>query len=106
MIFKHDDANPVEMVPGLMRRVVVSDENMMLVEFTFQQGVEIPSHSHPHRQMGYLVAGRMRMTIGNDVADCGPGDSWHAPPNIPHAGAALEQSVVVEVFHPPREDYA
>ena len=105
MIFRHENANPVEMMSGLTRRTLLHSDKMLLGEFTFEKGVEIPTHSHPHEQMGYLVAGRMRMTLGDDVADCGPGDSWHAPPNLPHSAVALEPSVVVEVFHPAREDY-
>lgn len=105
MIVPRESVNPVEMLPGLTRRVLVNSEKLMLTEFTFEQGVEVPLHAHPHEQMGYLVAGRMRMTMGEEVIDCSPGDSWHAPPDLPHAGAALEPSVVIEMFHPPRQDY-
>jgi quercetin dioxygenase-like cupin family protein len=105
MFYPHDKAIPVEMLPGLTRRVLVTSDKMMLVEFTLKKGVEVPQHAHPHDQVGYLVSGRMRMTIGDQTTECAPGDSYHAPPGVPHSGAALEPSVVVDVFSPPREDY-
>jgi quercetin dioxygenase-like cupin family protein len=106
MFFEHGGANAVEMLPGLTRRVLASSDVMMLIEFTFEKGVEVPEHTHPHDQVGYVVAGRMRMVVGKETMECGPGDSYHAPPDVPHAGSALERSVVVDVFSPPREDYA
>jgi quercetin dioxygenase-like cupin family protein len=106
MFFKHGGANAVEMLPGLIRRVLATSDVMMLAEFTFENGVEVPEHIHPHDQVGYVVAGRMRMVMGEETAECGPGDSYHAPPGVPHSGVALERSVVVDVFSPPREDYA
>ncbi len=105
MFFLNEDANPVEMLPGLVRRVLATDDNMMLVEFSFQEGVEVPQHTHPHDQVGYVVSGRMRMVMGEQVIECGPGDSYHAPPDVPHGGTALQASVVIDVFSPPREDY-
>jgi len=106
MFFKHGDANAVEMLPGLIRRVLATSDVMMLAEFTFEEGVEVPEHTHPHDQVGYVVAGRMRMVMGEETAECGPGDSYHAPPGVPHSAVALERSIVVDVFSPPREDYA
>ncbi len=106
MFFQHKNANRVEMLPGLMRHVLATSDAMMLVEFTFEQGVEVPEHTHGNDQVGYVVSGRMRMVIGGVEAECGPGDSYHAPPDVPHSGAALEPSVVVDVFSPPRKDYA
>jgi quercetin dioxygenase-like cupin family protein len=105
MIFEREKAKPVEMMPGIIRRTLLSSGDMMLAEFSFEKGAGVPTHSHPHEQMGYLVSGRMRMTMGDDTVDCEPGDSWHAPPNLPHSGVALEPSVIVEAFRPAREDY-
>jgi quercetin dioxygenase-like cupin family protein len=106
VIFKNVDAVPVEMLPDLTRRVLATSDGMMLVEFTFAAGVEVPEHSHPHDQVGYVVSGRMRMVMGDQVSECGPGDSYHAPSNVLHSGRALEPSVLIDVFSPPREDYA
>jgi quercetin dioxygenase-like cupin family protein len=105
MFYPHDKATPVEMLPGLTRRVLACSDEMMVVQFTFEKDVAVPEHTHPHDQVGYVVSGRMRMTIGDLTRDCSPGDSYHAPPDVAHSGLALEPSVVVDVFSPPREDY-
>jgi quercetin dioxygenase-like cupin family protein len=105
MIYRNTDATPVEMLPGLVRRTLADDESMMLCEFTFDAGVEVPNHSHPHEQVGYVVSGRLRMIVDGQSHDLGPGDSYHAPSNVPHGALTLEPSVVVDVFSPPREDY-
>ncbi len=105
MFYKRSDSTPVEMAPGLVRSVLATSQQLMLAEFTFDSGAAVPQHSHPHDQVGYVVAGRMEMVIGDQVANCGPGDSYRAPPDVPHSGVALEPSVVIDVFYPPREDY-
>jgi quercetin dioxygenase-like cupin family protein len=106
MKYPREKATSVEMLPGLTRRVLALSDKLMLVEFTLDEGVEVPKHSHPHDQVGYVVSGGMRLVIGEQVAECGPGDSYHAPPDVSHSAVALESSVVVDVFSPPREDYA
>lgn len=105
MIYRNTDATPVEMLPGLVRRTLADGESMMLCEFTFDAGVEVPNHSHPHEQVGYVVSGRLRMIVDGQSHDLGPGDSYHAPSNVPHGALTLEPSVMVDVFSPPREDY-
>jgi quercetin dioxygenase-like cupin family protein len=105
MFYKRSESTPIEMAPGLTRRVLATSQSLMLAEFTFEGGAAVPQHSHPHDQVGYVVAGRMEMVIGGRAVICGPGDSYHAPPDVPHSGVALEPSVVIDVFYPPREDY-
>lgn len=105
MLFRNAEAVPVEMLPGLIRRTLADGETMMICEFTFGTGVEIPRHAHPHEQVGYVVSGRARMTCGDDTFEVGPGDSYSAPSNVPHGLVTLEPTVVVDTFCPPREDY-
>ncbi len=105
MIRSHPTTTPVEMLPGLVRRTLVSGPTMMLVEFTFQADVEVPQHAHPHEQVGYIVSGRLRMTIAGESFELTPGDTYCAPANVPHGALALEPSIVVDTFNPPREDY-
>jgi quercetin dioxygenase-like cupin family protein len=65
----------------------------------------VPPHKHPHEQTGYLVSGRIRLTVGDDVFDVSPGDSWNIPGDVEHRAAVVEDALAVEVFSPPREDY-
>ncbi len=105
MILHHADSRPVDMLPGLVRRTLIDEGSMMICEFTFASGVRIPDHAHPHEQVGYIIAGRVRMTIGGETVELGPGDSYCAPSNVPHSAVTLEPTVIVDTFSPPREDY-
>jgi quercetin dioxygenase-like cupin family protein len=78
---------------------------MMVCECTFAPGVKVPNHSHPHEQAGYVVSGKIQITIDDKSFDLGAGDSYCAPSNVPHSAFALEHSVVLDIFSPPREDY-
>ena len=99
------DAPEVQMAPGLKRRTLVSGKALMICRFDLECGVVIPEHSHPHDQAGYVVSGRVRITVDGNSLELGPGDSYCAPSGAPHSARALEATVVVDTFSPPREDY-
>jgi mannose-6-phosphate isomerase-like protein (cupin superfamily) len=65
----------------------------------------VPRHAHPQEQTGYLISGRIRLSIGEESFDVEHGDSWCIPGNVEHQAEILEDSVAVEVFSPVREDY-
>ncbi len=105
MIYLNKDAKPINVLPGLIRRTLAQSQSMMICEFTFDAHVEIPLHSHPHDQVGYLVEGRVEMNIAGEKFILNKGDSYSAPSNISHGVITLEPSVIVDTFSPPREDY-
>ncbi len=105
MIFKNSDANSVQMKPGLTRRTLAVGQSIMICEFTFAANVEIPIHTHPHEQVGYLAEGRMQMTIDGKKYLLSKGDTYCALSNVPHGAYTLEPSIMVDTFYPPREDY-
>ncbi len=74
-------------------------------EFRLNSGHELPSHAHPHEQTGYLVRGRLRLTIAEKSYEAAPGDSWCIPGGVEHGADVLEDAVALEVFSPVREDY-
>jgi quercetin dioxygenase-like cupin family protein len=105
MITFYKDAKPVKVLPGLTRRTLIQSQSLMICEFTFDAHVEIPTHSHPHEQVGYLVEGHVEMIIDGEKTVLMKGDSYCAPANVPHGVFTLEPSVIVDTFYPPREDY-
>lgn len=105
MLIHRSDAAPVEMMPGVVRRTLSTSEGMMLIEVVFEKGATVPLHNHPHEQIGYLVSGRFLFELGDEQRELGPGDSWLVPPNVPHQVTALEPSLAIDVFSPPREEY-
>lgn len=90
---------------GIEQKTLVYGDKSLMVEFRLQKGAVLPLHSHPHEQTGYLVKGQIRMTIGADIHDVLPGDSWCIPGDVRHGAEIVEESVAVEVFAPLREDY-
>ena len=92
-------------LPGIARKTLVWGEHTLLAEFTLAKDVSLPMHSHPQEQTGYLVKGRMRLTIGEETCDIDSGDAWTVPGGTVHGASVLEDSVAVEVFSPVREDY-
>jgi quercetin dioxygenase-like cupin family protein len=105
MLIHRSDVAPVEMLPGVTRRTLNSSERLMLIEVALEKGVVVPSHSHPHEQIGYLISGRVLFELGDERRELAAGDSWLVPPSVPHQVTALEPSVAIDVFSPPREEY-
>lgn len=101
----HADARAVEMLPGVVRRTLVVGETMLLCEFEVPAGSGVPPHSHPHEQSGYVVRGRFEFTIGDQVRVLGPGDAYLIPGNLVHSTRAIEDSVVIDIFSPVRDEY-
>jgi quercetin dioxygenase-like cupin family protein len=105
MFQKHSQTGYKQAVDGIEQKTLVYGDKSLLVEFLLHQGAVLPLHSHPHEQTGYLVKGHIRLTIGAEVHDVLPGDSWCVPGGTLHKAEIVEESVAVEVFSPVREDY-
>jgi quercetin dioxygenase-like cupin family protein len=105
MLIHRSSATPVEMLPGVVRRTLNEGARTMLIEVTLEQGAVVPPHTHPHEQIGYLASGRLLFEVGDERRELSAGDSWLVPPNVPHQVTALEPSVAIDVFSPPREEY-
>lgn len=76
-----------------------------MVEFRLEKGSDLPRHTHPHEQTGYLVSGHITLRVGAEASEIRPGDSWTIPGNVEHSAAIHEDSVAVEVFSPVRKEY-
>jgi quercetin dioxygenase-like cupin family protein len=94
-----------EMLDGIRIKTLVHGERTLMAEFRLDGGRRLPSHDHPYEQTGYLVSGRIRLHIGDDSREIGPGDSWCVPSGVAHRADAVEDSVALEIFSPAREDY-
>ena len=86
-------------------KTLVHGDSTMMVEFRLEAGANLPRHSHPHEQTGYLVSGQMDLTIGDIVHKVAAGDSWCIPGDVEHNAVAHADSVAIEVFSPVRDDY-
>jgi quercetin dioxygenase-like cupin family protein len=105
MFRKADDEGYRQVLDGVRLKTLVHGERTMLCEFRFVKGAVVPEHKHPHEQTGCVVSGSLKFVVNGEISIATPGDSWNLPAGIPHGAEALEESVVIEVFAPPREDY-
>lgn len=94
-----------ETVPGVMMRPLAHGDKTNMVENHVKGGSVHSFHSHPYEQTGYLLSGRTRLTIEGSKYDVAPGDSWCVPSGLEHQMEIFEDSVIVEVFSPVREEY-
>ena len=79
----------------------------MLSYVEIDEGCVVGTHHHPHEQAGMLLKGRMELTIGDETRIVEPGAMYIIPANVPHRAAAVGGPVVaLDIFSPPREDYA
>jgi unsaturated pyranuronate lyase len=95
----------IQVLDKIERKTLVYGEKMLMCEFRLRRGAVLSRHSHPHEQTGYLVSGRMELTIGDQSSTLVPGDSWCIAGGVEHNASALEDSLALEVFAPIREDY-
>lgn len=105
MFTKHDEAGYRAVLEKIELKTLAHGERTLLAEFRLRQGAVLPRHAHPHEQTGYLVSGRLDLTIGDATHPVLPGDSWCIPGGVEHAALARADSVAIEVFSPVREDY-
>ena len=80
----------------------------MLASVELQRGCVVPKHAHVHEQSTICLEGCLKLIVGEDGAEeyeLRPGDVVMIPSNVPHAAEALEDSRVLDVFSPPREDW-
>ena len=105
MFRKKNAGESKQLMEGIELTTLVHGEKTLMGQFKIARGSAIPSHSHPHEQTGFLVSGKVRFNVDGEIMDAEAGDSWCLPGNVEHSAEALEDSVIIEVFSPVREDY-
>ncbi|MFH1156168.1 MAG: cupin domain-containing protein [Pseudomonadota bacterium] len=105
MFQKKSDTGYLTPVPGIHMKTTVFGDRTLMTEFHLDQGSQLPVHSHPHEQTGYLVSGKMTLAIDGKDHLVEPGDSWVIPGGVLHGATVHENCVAVEVFSPVRKDY-
>jgi quercetin dioxygenase-like cupin family protein len=99
---------PKEKVTDMIDRRVVVGDRMMLAHVYLAKGSIVPRHSHENEQLTYILEGALRFWIGEDGAQelvVRAGEVLVIPSNVPHKAEALEDTLDVDVFSPPRQDW-
>jgi quercetin dioxygenase-like cupin family protein len=99
---------PRETVSPMLDRRLITGDRMMLAHVYLKKGCVVPKHSHENEQFTYILDGALRFWIGDDGAEeviVRAGEVLHIPSNVPHKAEALEDTLDVDVFDPPRQDW-
>ena len=103
-------APKIMQIPGLETTILTGlhGEQMMMVLNSTLPGYEVPTHAHPHEQIGMVYSGTARLTIGGEERLVQKGDLFCIPANVPHSDVCVgdEPFVMLDVFYPVREDFA
>jgi quercetin dioxygenase-like cupin family protein len=102
------DEIPREQVSPLLARKLLTGERVMLAQVYLQKGCIVPRHQHVHEQLSYVVEGALKFWVGEGEGEeriVGSQEVLQLPSNVWHAAEALADTVVLDVFSPPREDW-
>jgi quercetin dioxygenase-like cupin family protein len=105
--YRWDDI-PKEKVSEMLDRRLITGDRIMLTHVYLKKGTIVPRHSHENEQFTYILEGALRFWIGEDeseVIDVRAGEVLHIPSNVLHKAEALEETLDVDVFSPPRQDW-
>jgi quercetin dioxygenase-like cupin family protein len=90
---------------GLTRRVLAYNDKLFLVEHQMVKGWVGAMHSHPHDQVVYVVRGHLKVNCLGKTFELRTGDTFVVRGGLPHGASAMEDSLIIDVFTPCREDY-
>jgi quercetin dioxygenase-like cupin family protein len=99
---------PKEKVSDVLDRRLITGEHVMLTHVYLKKGAIVPQHNHHNEQISYILEGALRFWIGEDeseVIDVRAGEVLHIPSLVKHKAEALEETVDVDIFCPPRQDW-
>jgi len=99
---------PEEQLKGTITRKLITGERMMIAQVRLKKGDDVPRHQHENEQLTYILEGALRLWFGpNDEREitARAGEVVVIPSNVPHRALALEDTLDVDVFNPPRQDW-
>ena len=105
--FRWEDM-PKERVTDMLDRRLITGDRMMLAHVYLKKGCIVPTHSHENEQITYILEGALRFWIGEDGAQevvVRAGEVLTIPSNVVHKAEALEDTLDVDIFSPPRQDW-
>ena len=96
---------PIEHLNPLIERQYVSAEKSMLARLLLRKGCLVPMHHHENEQITYILEGALKFILPGQEITVRAGEVLVIPPNVPHSAEALEDTIDLDVFSPPRADW-
>ena len=107
MPLKYTSWNDVELehLNPQLDRQMITGENLMIARVLLKKGVIVPEHSHENEQLTYILEGALKFWIDGREIVVHAGEVLCIPPHMPHKAQAMEDTVDLDVFYPPRQDW-
>lgn len=102
------DSMKKERVSDMLERRLITGDRMMLAHVYLKKGCIVPKHSHDNEQLTYVLEGALKFWVGEDEAEeitVRAGEVLLIPSRVPHKAEALEETLDVDIFSPPRQDW-
>jgi quercetin dioxygenase-like cupin family protein len=96
---------PVESITPAIDRKFVTADRITLAQFQLKAGGVVPQHAHENEQLSYVVAGALKFIVDGETIVASSGDVVQIPSGVAHAVEVLEDSFVIDVFAPVRQDW-
>ena len=106
-MFFHDPSlrESKTLAPGVLARTFWGEKMLAAVVY-LDQNAEVPSHSHPHEQMGIVLEGTIELTIGGEAKTLNPHEVYLIPGDVGHSAKTFDHPVkILDVFSPVRDEY-
>lgn len=95
----------IDIAPGIRRRTITSGTSMYQMMARLDAGSRMPEHKHPQEQIVHILEGRMRLIVSGVPHELKRGESFYLAGNVPHGVETIEETMVLDTFSPPRDDY-
>ena len=106
MFTENKSIAPVDLGGGVTRKILSYSKNLMTAELHFLPGSVGALHSHPHEQIGYIVSGKLVYKEEGEADKLlQTGDTYYVRPNAVHGIEVIEETVLLDIFTPMREDF-
>jgi quercetin dioxygenase-like cupin family protein len=102
---KSKDQKVLFPAPGISAQSMAYGDSLHILKFHISKGALMPTHSHSQEQAGYLLQGKIIMTLDGVDHEIESGDSWAIKANVPHSVKVIEDGCIIEAFSSIRHDY-
>ena len=103
--FTSVDSLPAKQLTDRITGRIASCNQGMVIWWTMKAGAHVGAHKHDNEQIAWLIRGRMEFRLGDELRTCGPGDVVVIPAGVEHEASFPEDTEVIDVFTPPRQDF-
>lgn len=99
------DSVEIEVLSPHIQRQFINTNSATIARFLLKKGAIVPTHQHPNEQIAFVVEGKLKFTVDGKEVTISAGELLCIPANVPHSAEAMEDTVDIDVFTPPRMDW-